>query len=31
MNNRSSRYDINRTSRRHEQKYTKYKICLDMY
>ena len=28
MKNRSSRYDINRTRRRHGHKFTKYKICL---
>ena len=30
MNNRSSRYDINRPRHRHGHKYTKYKICLDI-
>ena len=28
--NRLSRYDVNRTRRRHDHKYTKYKICLDI-
>ena len=30
MKNRTSRYDINRTRRRHEHKYTKHKIYLDI-
>ena len=30
MKNRSCRYDINRTRRRHGHKYTKYKISLDI-
>ena len=30
MKNRSSRYDINRPSRRHGYKYTKYKTGLDI-
>ena len=30
MKNRSSRYDINRPRLRHGDKYTKYKICLDI-
>ena len=30
MKNKSSRYDINRPRCWHGQKYTKYKICLDI-
>ena len=30
MKNRSHRYDINRLRPRRGQKYTKYKICLNM-
>ena len=30
MNNRSHRYDINRTRLRFGYNYTKYKICLNM-
>ena len=30
MKNRSDRYDINRPRPRHENKYTKYKICLSI-
>ena len=30
MNNRSHRYDINRTRPRYSYNYTKYKICLSM-
>ena len=30
MKNRSHRYNINRTTPRHGQKYTKYRMCLSM-
>ena len=30
MNNRSLRYDINRTRSRHGYEYTKCKMCLSM-
>ena len=30
MKSRSQRYDINRSGPRHGQKYTKYKMCLNI-